>query len=108
MDWNILWNKWDKKVLISLLNILLLIRRHYFDQRFSIFSVLKECKEGWYGANCSQQCERHCGDGATCNQVTGHCDRGCEAGWTGDMCDKGFTYILTSHYFFFAFINCVT
>ncbi|XP_052695522.1 multiple epidermal growth factor-like domains protein 10 [Crassostrea angulata] len=47
-----------------------------------------KCKEGWYGANCSQQCERHCRDGATCNQVTGHCDRGCEAGWTGDMCDK--------------------
>lgn len=42
-----------------------------------------------YGDNCTQQCTGHCKDGAACNHVTGLCDGGCDAGWTGYMCDKG-------------------
>lgn len=72
---------------------------HYFDQKFCIFSVLTECIKEWYGLNCSQQCSGHCRYGNTCNHVTGVCDGGCEAGWAGYLCDKGFTYIFTSHYF---------
>lgn len=68
---------------------------------------MTECKEGWYGVNCKQQCERHCRDGATCNQVTGHCDRGCEAGWTGDMCDKGFTRIFNITLYILLLFLCV-
>lgn len=49
----------------------------------------KECIKGWYGDNCTKQCEGHCRDGNTCNHVTGLCDGGCAAGWTGYMCDKG-------------------
>lgn len=45
--------------------------------------------EGWYGLNCSQKCVRNCKDGATCNHVTGLCDRGCAAGWTGILCNRG-------------------
>uniref|UniRef100_A0A8W8NWT5 Scavenger receptor class F member 2 n=2 Tax=Magallana gigas TaxID=29159 RepID=A0A8W8NWT5_MAGGI len=37
----------------------------------------KKCGDGWYGLNCSQQCKGHCRDGATCNHVTGQCDKGC-------------------------------
>lgn len=48
-----------------------------------------ECREGWYGLNCSQQCVGHCRNGATCNHVTGQCDGGCDAGWTGHQCKKG-------------------
>lgn len=48
-----------------------------------------ECKEGWYGNNCTEQCTEHCKDGTTCNHVTGLCDEGCDAGWKGYMCDKG-------------------
>lgn len=33
--------------------------------------------------NSSQQCVGHCRDGTTCSHVTGQCDRGCDAGWTG-------------------------
>lgn len=44
---------------------------------------------GWYGYNCSQQCAGHCTDSSTCNHVTGQCDEGCAAGWTGSLCDKG-------------------
>lgn len=47
------------------------------------------CEHGRYGVNCSQPCEGHCRGGATCNHVTGLCDRGCDAGWTGFKCDKG-------------------
>lgn len=50
-----------------------------------------ECKEGLYGINCSQQCVGHCRAGATCNHVTGHCDKGCDDGWTGVMCYIGDT-----------------
>lgn len=52
---------------------------------------LTECKKGWYGDNCTKQCEGHCKDGATCNHVTGLCDGGCGTGWTGYMCNKGST-----------------
>lgn len=32
---------------------------------------------------------RHWRDNTTCNHVTGKCDKGCEAGWTGIFCDNG-------------------
>lgn len=48
-----------------------------------------ECKEGWYGNNCTNKCTERCKDGTTCNHVTGLCDEGCDAGWTGYMCDEG-------------------
>lgn len=54
---------------------------------FSFFST--ECKDGWYGLNCSLQCVGHCRDGTACNHVTGQCDTGCAAGWTGAICDNG-------------------
>ncbi|XP_052717486.1 uncharacterized protein LOC128189775 isoform X1 [Crassostrea angulata] len=47
-----------------------------------------KCREGWYGINCDQPCVGHCRDNATCNHVTGQCDRGCAARWTGKLCDK--------------------
>lgn len=48
-----------------------------------------ECKEDWYGINCSQQCVGNCRNGTTCNHVTGRCDVGCSEGWTGSMCNEG-------------------
>lgn len=48
-----------------------------------------ECGEGWYGVNCSQQCKGHCKDNAACNHMTGQCDKGCDSGWTGNLCDEG-------------------
>lgn len=55
------------------------------------FSFITECGEGWYGINCSLQCVGHCRDNTTCNHVTGQCDKGCAAGWTGLQCIKGST-----------------
>lgn len=51
--------------------------------------IFLACKKGWYGVNCSQQCMGHCRDNTVCNHVTGHCDKGCDAGWTGIFCHTG-------------------
>lgn len=51
--------------------------------------ILSECIKGRYGSKCLQQCLGHCRDNITCNHVTGHCDVGCDKGWTGAVCDKG-------------------
>lgn len=53
-----------------------------------------ECRGGWYGVNCSQQCSGYCKDKATCNHMTGQCDRGCDAGWTGATCEQGIFSLL--------------
>lgn len=47
--------------------------------------------KGWYGTNCSKQCDGHCRGGATCNHQNGQCDGGCDVGWTGLQCNKGST-----------------
>lgn len=46
------------------------------------------CKVGWFD-NCSQQCIGHCRYNSNCNNVTGRCDKGCAAGWTGTFFDEG-------------------
>lgn len=48
-----------------------------------------ECTDGWYGLNCTQKCDGHCRDDTACNHMTGMCEGGCDAGWTGNLCDKG-------------------
>lgn len=54
-----------------------------------MLSKKPECTNGWYGANCSQRCSGHCRDDTICNHVTGLCDKGCDAGWTGSLCNQG-------------------
>lgn len=48
-----------------------------------------ECTNGWYSVNCSRQCSGHCRENIPCNHVTGHCDKGCDTGWTGTLCING-------------------
>ncbi|XP_071088252.1 receptor-type tyrosine-protein phosphatase epsilon-like isoform X2 [Haliotis cracherodii] len=57
------------------------------------------CKPGWMGIDCVEACEthrygpncdkacasRHCVGNSSCN-TTGHCETGCETGWTLDDC----------------------
>lgn len=65
----------------------------YFCLCFGFF-FLPECEKTWYGVNCSQRCAGHCRDNDTCNRVTGQCDKGCDAGWTGYPCNRGKILIL--------------
>ena len=53
------------------------------------FILLKVCTKDWYGLDCKQQCSGHCRDNVVCNHMTGQCDVGCAAGWTGSKCNKG-------------------
>uniref|UniRef100_K1PWX8 Multiple epidermal growth factor-like domains 10 n=1 Tax=Magallana gigas TaxID=29159 RepID=K1PWX8_MAGGI len=46
------------------------------------------CTLGWYGQNCSKKCIGHCKDNSFCNHVTGMCDKGCDGGWTGELCNE--------------------
>uniref|UniRef100_A0A8W8P115 EGF-like domain-containing protein n=1 Tax=Magallana gigas TaxID=29159 RepID=A0A8W8P115_MAGGI len=45
------------------------------------------CQPGWTGATCITKCIEGW-DNIVCNDVTGQCDRGCDAGWTGYFCNK--------------------
>ena len=59
-------------------------------------SSFTDCPDGYYGANCTQQC--HCGHGF-CNVVTGLCK--CYSGWQGQHCDAGtscsYAFVLKIH-----------
>ncbi|XP_078328063.1 uncharacterized protein LOC144623506 [Crassostrea virginica] len=48
----------------------------------------EDCPSGLYGSNCSQNCSVTCGDPGRCDIMTGHCNGGCQVGWTGAMCEK--------------------
>lgn len=50
---------------------------------------LTECKKTWYGVNCRQRCAGHCKDNDTCDRLTSQCAGGCDAGWTGSLCNRG-------------------
>lgn len=70
----------------AFLNYILLSNFENYQMYF--FFVFIACKVGWFD-NCSQQCIGHCRYNSNCNNVTGRCDKGCAAGWTGTFCDEG-------------------
>ncbi|XP_046557770.1 scavenger receptor class F member 2-like [Haliotis rubra] len=49
-------------------------------------SVKAVCKLGWYGDKCTKSCS-NCFNGS-CEQASGHCERGCKPGYHGAKCDK--------------------
>lgn len=48
-----------------------------------------ECNEGTYGYNCTNKCSGHCLNNSPCNKQTGHCDGGCNPGYTNSNCSEG-------------------
>ncbi|XP_078330377.1 uncharacterized protein LOC144624447 [Crassostrea virginica] len=48
----------------------------------------QECPDGFYGKKCVENCSRNCVVHVRCDTVTGRCLGGCQAGWTGDTCEK--------------------
>lgn len=55
----------------------------------SISTTVTECIDGTYGYNCINNCSGHCLGDYPCNKQTGHCDRGCNPGYTNMDCSKG-------------------
>lgn len=51
--------------------------------------MLKECDDGTYGYDCINNCSGHCLNDFPCNKKTGHCDGGCNPGYTNNYCSKG-------------------
>lgn len=54
--------------------------------KVNLFSV---CRDQYYGSDCNTPCG-HCKDDDVCNNVTGHCPRGCRKQWMGNRCDGRF------------------
>lgn len=46
------------------------------------------CDDGSYGYDCVNNCSGHCLNGSHCNKQAGHCDKGCNPGYTNDNCSK--------------------
>lgn len=40
------------------------------------------CDDGSYGYDCVNNCSGHCLNGSHCNKQAGHCDKGCNPGYT--------------------------
>lgn len=51
--------------------------------------IVTECDDGAYGYNCVNNCSGHCLQNSPCNKQTGHCDKGCNPGYTHSDCNKG-------------------
>lgn len=68
-----------------------LYQRTYTKNDLSIL----DCSFGFYGQDCADTCNHTC---SGCNNVNGQCDRGCNPGWSGELCEKG---ILCDHNFCF-------
>ena len=51
--------------------------------------VSSACDDGKFGLNCSNTCSSFCFNDTVCDRVTGHCDEGCDPGYTNLHCNAG-------------------
>lgn len=56
---------------------------------FSYLFPIIVCDDGTYGYDCMNNCSGHCLNNFLCNKQTGHCEQGCNPGYTGNDCSKG-------------------
>lgn len=54
----------------------------------NIFSFIV-CADGTYGYNCVKNCSGQCLINSSCNKQTGHCEMGCNSGYTDNKCSLG-------------------
>lgn len=73
-----------------LTRIYLIVRCYWCLYPFHLFMyICIECIDRTYGYDCVNNCSSHCLGDSSCNKQTGHCDRGCNAGYTNSYCSKG-------------------
>ena len=66
-----------------------------FTFRFFLFLYFfsKECKDGYFGGNCSKKCGQ-CDDNIPCDKAFGYCLRGCKQNFQPPLCNGKFHIIL--------------
>lgn len=47
---------------------------------------IAECDNGTFGFDCTSNCSTNCLNELPCNKRNGHCDNGCNPGYTGSDC----------------------
>lgn len=57
-------------------------------KNWTLYTNVAECLLGIYGKDCLNKCSENCMNSTSCDRFTGHCDGGCNTGWTGDTCDQ--------------------
>lgn len=78
--------------------------------RYFIPIPVIECNEGTFGYDCVNNCSDHCLNNSPCNKQTGHCDGGCNPGYTNRDCTEGkfmkeSIFCFESIDFFFVFVG---
>lgn len=46
------------------------------------------CDDGTFGYDCIGKCSTNCLNELPCNKKTGHCENGCNPGYTDNDCSK--------------------
>lgn len=62
-------------------------KRYVHGKHYVLYSL--ECSHGMYGHNYLGNCIMTCKVPERCDRITGHCNDGCQAGWTGFWCEEG-------------------
>jgi hypothetical protein len=64
-----------------------LLHHRNVEQDWMLIYVITACSIGFYGMDCVESCNINCGITGRCNKSSGQCDKGCQPGWRGIMCD---------------------
>lgn len=54
----------------------------------AISLLVAGCDDKSYGYGCLYNCSGHCLNDSPCNKQTGHCDGGCNPGYTNKDCNE--------------------
>ena len=64
-----------------------LVKEGILSKHHSLFYLV--CDNSTYGSNCVHNCSRNCLNDSPCNKETGHCEAGCNQGYSNKLCNQG-------------------
>lgn len=74
---------------------------------YTRFCMVLACEKGTFGYDCLNNCSVNCLNDSLCNKQNGHCDRGCNPGYTNTDCSKGMFYVSQRFLTFGPFMFCM-
>lgn len=86
---NVLTKSQEEKFLILLFVMFVYISLNILRRLYKVNIFFSVCRDQYYGSDCNTSCG-HCKNDDVCNNVTGHCPRGCRRQWMGNRCDGRF------------------